>query len=137
MRKIFIISSALSILITGLLSIYWHPVAYLYIIIIPLVIIGLVDISQKRQTIRRNFPVIGNLRYVMESIRPEITQYFIETNTDGMPFDREKRSVIYQRAKGQVDTLPFGTQLNVYSPGYEWMNHSIYPKPKLKMIPVS
>jgi glutamate synthase domain-containing protein 2 len=135
MRKIFIAVSTVAVVGVGGMAIYWHPALYLYLVILPLVIIGVLDIAQKKQTIRRNFPVIGNMRYFMEAIRPEINQYFIENNTDGMPFDREKRSLVYQRAKGQLDTLPFGTQLNVYAPDYEWLNHSIYPRPKMKSDP--
>ena len=71
----------------------------------------------------------------MELIRPEINQYFIESNWDGMPFNRERRSVVYQRAKGQLDTIPFGTQSNVYADDYEWINHSLVPKPVLKEEP--
>jgi glutamate synthase domain-containing protein 2 len=93
----------------------------------PLMIIGFMDMFQKRQTIRRNFPLAGNLRYVFEAIRPEINQYFVESNTEGTPFSREQRSVVYQRSKGALDTLPFGTQVDVYKPGYEWINHSMAP----------
>lgn len=82
---------------------------------------------QQRRAICRNFPVIGHLRFLLESIRPEINQYFIESNTSGMPFSREDRSVVYQRAKGELDTLPFGTQKDLYQVGYEWLNHSIAP----------
>lgn len=86
---------------------------------------GYVDMAQTRQAIRRNFPVLGRLRYVFEDMRPKIQQYFVESDTDGTPLNRNERSVIYQRAKKQIDTIPFGTQLNVYSEGYEWMTHSI------------
>ena len=83
---------------------------------------------QTQQSIRRNFPVLGRLRYVFEDFRPKIQQYFVESDTDGTPINRNDRSVIYQRAKKQIDTTPFGTQLNVYAEGYEWMSHSIVPK---------
>ncbi len=76
---------------------------------------------------RRNFPVIGHGRYLLEQIRPEINQYFVESNSDGKPFSRNDRSVVYQRAKGELDTLPFGTQRDVYAAGYEWINHSLAP----------
>ncbi len=62
-----------------------------------------------------------------EDMRPKIQQYFVESDTDGSPINRNDRSVIYQRAKKQVDTTPFGTQYNVYAEGYEWMGHSIVP----------
>ena len=82
---------------------------------------------KRRQAIRRNFPLIGHFRYLLEQIRPEINQYFIESNHDGRPFSRNDRSVVYQRAKGELDTLPFGTQRDVYAVGYEWINHSLAP----------
>lgn len=90
--------------------------------------IGIRDVTQSRHTIRKNFPVLGRFRYIFESIRPEINQYFIESNTDGRPFNRNERSIIYQRAKSQLDTVPFGTQLDVNDIGYEWVNHSIMAK---------
>jgi glutamate synthase domain-containing protein 2 len=88
---------------------------------------GVADMVQTKQSIRRNFPLFGRLRYVFEDLRPKIQQYFVESDTDGAPINRIDRSVIYQRAKKQIDTTPFGTQLNVYSEGYEWMSHSIVP----------
>ncbi|KAJ1617753.1 hypothetical protein T492DRAFT_605102 [Pavlovales sp. CCMP2436] len=90
--------------------------------------IGLADIAQTKHTIKRNFPVIGNLRYLLESIRPEIRQYFIETEHDANPITRAQRTLVYQRAKGTRDTLPFGTRGDVYATGHEWANHSLYPK---------
>ena len=74
-------------------------------------------------------------RYLLELIRPEIQQYFIEGYADGKPFSREQRAVVYQRAKLDVDTTPFGTQLDLYQVGTEWIDHSIFPKPKLKEPP--
>jgi glutamate synthase domain-containing protein 2 len=100
----------------------------LYWVAIPIIGIGLGDCLQTRHSIRRNYPVIGNFRYLFESVRPEINQYFVESNIDGRPFSRERRSVIYQRAKGDNDTVPFGTLQDVYAPDYEWVNHSIAPK---------
>lgn len=88
--------------------------------------IGVMDITQKRQSIRRNFPIIGNFRYMLEKVRPEIMQYFVETDTEGKPINRLFRSVIYQRAKKETSTSPFGTQWDVYRSGYEWIDHSIY-----------
>jgi glutamate synthase domain-containing protein 2 len=89
--------------------------------------IGLWDYLQPGQAIRRNYPVIGNLRFFFEKVRPEIRQYFIESDTDAVPFSRAQRSLSYQRAKNTVDKRPFGTQLDVYQPQYEWINHSITP----------
>ena len=86
------------------------------VVIGPIIMRGVADMVQTRQAVRRNFPVIGHGRYLLEQIRPEINQYFVETNTDGRPFSRNDRSVVYQRAKGELDTLPFGTQRDVYAP---------------------
>jgi glutamate synthase domain-containing protein 2 len=94
----------------------------------PIIILGMFDAFQTKRTIRRNFPIIGNFRYMLEAIRPEIMQYFVETDTQGRPFNRLFRSLVYQRAKNVNDTNPFGTQFDVYRTGYEWLNHSIYPK---------
>jgi glutamate synthase domain-containing protein 2 len=92
-----------------------------------LVFIGLRDVYQNSHTIKKNYPVLGNLRYLLEEIRPEINQYFVESNTDGRPFSREQRSIVYQRAKKQIDTIPFGSQQNFYEEGYEFIKHSMYP----------
>lgn len=94
-------------------------------------VMGIRDMTQKQHTILRNFPVLGRVRYLFEAVRPEIRQYFIESDTElAGPFSRENRSLIYQRAKGDLDTQPFGTKLDVYAPGYQWMQHSIYTKPR-------
>ncbi len=91
--------------------------------------IGINDVSQTSHAVRRNYPVIGNLRYVMETIRPEIRQYLVEADTEGKPLDRMTRSLVYQRAKNVDDTLAFGTRRDVYAPRYEWACHSMFPKP--------
>ena len=90
-------------------------------------LVGLQDLAQRQQTILRNFPVLGRLRYFAESIRPELRQYFVESDHEPNPFSREQRSIVYQRSKNVLDTLPFGTRLNVYETGYEWVNHSLEP----------
>ncbi|MCB9744119.1 MAG: FMN-binding glutamate synthase family protein [Alphaproteobacteria bacterium] len=84
---------------------------------------------QTEHTIRRNFPVIGNFRYMFEAVRPEMHQYFIETDHNGTPFSREQRSVVYQRAKDVLDTAPFGTRHDVYGEGYQWIEHSLRARP--------
>ena len=89
--------------------------------------LGFVDYALRRQSICRNYPVIAHFRFFFELIRPEIRQYFIEADSDELPYSRAQRSIIYQRAKGVVDKRPFGTQLNVYQPHYEWINHSMAP----------
>ena len=104
------------------LSAYW-----LLIFSMPILILSLYDRFQKKHAVIRNYPVIGHLRYFFESIRPEIRQYFFESDTDGKPFSRRQRSVVYQRAKNEKQTVAFGMQDDPNAPGYEWVAHSIYP----------
>ena len=94
-------------------------------VFLALVGVGLFDLTQRKSSVLRNYPLIGHLRYMMEFVRPELRQYFIESDTEAMPFSRAQRSLVYQRAKGESDERPFGTQLAVYAEGYEWMNHSL------------
>ena len=89
--------------------------------------LGVHDLVQTRHAILRNYPVIGHLRFLLEFIRPEIRQYFIESDRDAIPFSRQQRALVYQRAKGVSDKRPFGTQLDVQAEGYEWINHSLAP----------
>lgn len=100
-----------------------------------LVLLGLYDLFQTKHTILRNFPVIGHMRYLLEMISPELHQYFVESDTDGKPIDRNHRTYIYQRAKLQKQTHPFGTELDVEAESYKWMQHSIYPAKKLEQAP--
>ena len=92
-----------------------------------LVLLGVYDLRQTRHAILRNYPVIGHFRFMLEYIRPEIRQYFIESDREAAPFSRAQRSLVYQRAKGEPDNRPFGTQLDVGVQGYEWINHSMAP----------
>jgi glutamate synthase domain-containing protein 2 len=92
-----------------------------------LVGVGVYDLRQSRRSILRNYPIIGHIRFMLEFVRPEIRQYFIESDTEAAPFSRSQRSLVYQRAKGEPDKRPFGTQLDVHAEGYEWMNHSVAP----------
>ena len=93
----------------------------------PLVGLGVNDMRQAQRSILRNYPVIGHLRYLLEFIRPEIRQYFIESDNEAAPFSRQQRSLVYQRAKGEPDKRPFGTQKDVNATGYEWLSHAIAP----------
>jgi glutamate synthase domain-containing protein 2 len=92
-----------------------------------LVGLGWRDTRQTQHSVLRNYPVIGHLRFLLEFIRPEIRQYFIESDNEAAPFSRQQRSLVYQRAKGEADKRPLGTQLDVHALGYEWINHSIAP----------
>ena len=91
--------------------------------------VGIHDLIQKRHAILRNYPISAHLRFLFEEIRPEMRQYFFEGDKDGTPFSRDRRAVVYQRAKKALDVRPFGTQFDVYGVGYEWMAHSIAPTP--------
>jgi hypothetical protein len=91
--------------------------------------LGTWDLLQTRSTLRRNYPVIAHFRYWLESIGPEMRQYFIESDTAEVPFSREQRALVYQRAKSVSDVRPFGTLQDVYGPDYEWINHSLLPAP--------
>jgi glutamate synthase domain-containing protein 2 len=95
------------------------------------VLVGLHDLRQTRHAVLRNYPVAAHLRFFLESIRPEMRQYFFEGDKDGAPFPRDKRAIVYQRAKRDLDKRPFGTQYDVYEEQYEWLHHSIAPKPTL------
>jgi glutamate synthase domain-containing protein 2 len=94
---------------------------------LPLLLLAIANIRQKKHAILRNFPVIGYLRYLLETVRPEIRQYFIESDLDGKPFNRRQRSIVYQRAKNERQTVAFGMQTNPNAPGFEWVAHSVYP----------
>ncbi len=100
---------------------------WVVMVLAALVALGVYDLRQDRHAILRNYPVIGNLRFVLEYIRPEIRQYFIEADTDAAPFSRAQRSLVYQRAKGDSDYRPFGSQVDIKQSGYEWINHSMTP----------
>lgn len=91
--------------------------------------LGLRDLTQTRHAILRNYPVAAHLRFLLETIRPEMRQYFFEADKDGTPFPRDKRAIVYQRAKKELDKRPFGTQYDVYADQFEWLHHSLAPKP--------
>ena len=102
------------------------------VVFIALAVVGTVDVFQKRHAVLRNYPLSAHIRFILEEIRPEIRQYFLESEKDGTPFSRDKRALVYQRAKQALDKRPFGTQNDVYASGFEWLDHSIAPKPVVK-----
>jgi glutamate synthase domain-containing protein 2 len=106
----------------------WEVVAIPILIFGGLTLLGVRDLAQENHAVLRNYPISGHLRFLLEEIRPEMRQYFFESEKDGMPFSRDTRAVIYQRAKMVLDKRPFGTQEDVYREGYEWMHHSMAPK---------
>jgi len=121
--------------VVGLAGMAWPPAWYLLLLIVPLLALGIRDATQTKHTVLRNFPIIGHFRYLIEHFRPEIQQYLIESNLDAYPVEREYRALIYQRAKGDLETKPFGTQRDVYRPGYEWAAHVLSPAPLLEAEP--
>ncbi len=131
MRKAFIIFSITILSITGILMYINWKFTFLLLIFVPLIGMGIYDMYQSKKTIRRNFPLLGRMRYLLEALGPGARQYFIENDTDGRPFNRLQRSLVYQRSKKETDSNPFGTQLDLYEVGYQWINHSI------KAIPFS
>ena len=100
---------------------------WLALVFATLVLMGFSDVSQSSRAVLRNYPVIGHLRYLLEFVRPELRQYFIESDGEAAPFSRQQRSLVYQRAKGEPDKRPFGTQKDVNATGYEWISHSLQP----------
>lgn len=104
---------------------FWLLAAFGY-----LALLGIWDLFQKRHNLTRNYPVTAHLRWIFEGFRPEIRQYFVESDVGGMPFNRDLRSLVYERAKNLHAEEPFGTELDVYEPGYEYFTHSLAPKPE-------
>ncbi len=119
--------SIILVILAGGATLRWPAAGWSFLPIAVFIIVGVLDMVQTSHSIRRNFPVLGHLRYVLESMRPEIRQYFVESDQEENPISREKRAIVYQRSKGQIDTLPFGTRRDVYRSGYEWINHSLAP----------
>jgi glutamate synthase domain-containing protein 2 len=124
--------AAFGLCIFGLLLSIFSMIAFgvglLYAVVFAaLCALGVRDLRQTRHAILRNYPVIGHARFILEYIRPEMRQYFLESDNEAAPFSRSQRSLVYQRAKGEPDKRPFGTQLDVGAEGYEWINHSIAP----------
>ena len=103
----------------------WPPILWALVICLPMMILGLYDMLQSDHAIRRNFPLFGRGRWLMEGLRPYIRQYLLESDTDGAPISRMYRNIVYQRAKSVRETVPFGTRVDTYRTGYEWMGHSL------------
>jgi glutamate synthase domain-containing protein 2 len=132
----FIVLTICAVITALLLSLAMVDHKIVNLVVIPILVfggltlLGIHDLVQKDHAVLRNYPISAHLRFLLEEIRPEMRQYFFESEKDGMPFSRDTRAVVYQRAKMVLDKRPFGTQENVYSDGYEWMQHSIAPKPR-------
>ncbi|OYU41483.1 MAG: FMN-binding glutamate synthase family protein [Pseudorhodobacter sp. PARRP1] len=108
---------------------YADVLELLCIVMLGLLALGVHDLLQTRHAILRNYPIVAHMRFILEDIRPELRQYFFEGEKDGAPFPRDKRAIVYQRAKRELDKRPFGTMYDVYQEQYEWLHHSIAPQP--------
>ncbi|MGO4910510.1 FMN-binding glutamate synthase family protein [Pseudorhodobacter sp. W20_MBD10_FR17] len=119
----------IALMLTSLVGLFWSGI-YVW----PalgfglLTVVGIRDLSQERHAVLRNYPILGHIRYLFETIRPEIRQYLIESDEDEVPFSREARAIVYQRAKNVEDKRAFGTKKRVYDSGYQWLTHSVRPK---------
>ncbi|WP_448670284.1 FMN-binding glutamate synthase family protein [Pseudoxanthomonas mexicana] len=128
MQRYLAYAAALLLAVTMLVLAAFWPVAWWGVAVFgALALLGTWDLLQTRSTLRRNYPVLAHFRYGLESVGPEIRQYFIEGDTAEVPFSRQQRSLVYQRAKGVMDVVPFGSQQDVYGVDYEWINHSMAP----------
>ncbi|QWE07964.1 FMN-binding glutamate synthase family protein [Polynucleobacter ibericus] len=121
-------SLCILVTIASFIAIELHQQAFRFFLVFGfLTLVGIYDLLQTKTAILRNYPVIGHLRFMLEFIRPEIRQYFIEGDNDETPFSKEQRTLVYSRAKAVPDEIPFGTTLDVMAPGYQWMNQSFAP----------
>ncbi len=125
MRRAFFVGLILVAAAELACALLWPAGLWSLVVVAPLAGLGLYDALQKKHTILRTFPILGHGRFLFEMVRPEIQQYFIESNIDAHPIEREFRAVVYQRAKGELETKPFGTERDVYKVGYEWAAHSL------------
>ncbi|WP_133128438.1 FMN-binding glutamate synthase family protein [Legionella nagasakiensis] len=128
MRRQWYIGFGIVILTLFLILVMLHDTIWFLALLIPLILLWLYDLLQTKHSILRNFPVLGHIRYILEFFRPEIQQYFIANDEEERPFNREIRSIIYERAKNVQDTVPFGTERDILETGYTWVLHSLAPK---------
>src|SRR6185312_1222248 len=127
MRRQFVTVVTLLIAFSGLAAHYQWLKWNWFVVFVALALVGVYDMFQRKHAILRNFPVVGHLRFLLELFRPEIQQYFIESDDMAAPLARIYRTVVYERSKGELETVPFGSQLNLYAPEYMWVNHSAFP----------
>lgn len=131
----FLITAGTIVALVSVFGWFWPPLFWSFVVIVPILLIGLWDLYFSSNTILRNFPFFGHFRYLFLSISPEINQYFVENNTEGKPFNKIQRNMVNKRADKKLETHPFGTEEDVYRGNYEWVPHSIYPKQKKDSAP--
>jgi len=127
MRREFVVISLVLIAMSVSMALQFHASWGWTIFFGALFLLGVYDMLQRKHTILRNFPIVGHFRYILEMFRPEIKQYFVESDTSPEPISRIYRSLVYERAKGDLETVPFGTVLDIYNSDYHWLNHSCFP----------
>ena len=104
-----------------------EPLRWGLVVTVPLLLLALYDFFQRQHTLWRNYPLLAHIRWIMEDLRPYARAYIVEGDLEGRPFNHQQRALVYARAKGQLDSHPFGTELDVYSDEYEWLAHSVVP----------
>lgn len=129
--------SARTMIVTGisglniLVIILAATISYSWLWVLPFTlftaVLAVLNIRQRGHSVLRNYPILGYARYLFESVRPELRQYFFESDLDGKPFNRRQRSIVYQRAKNVKQTVAFGMQGDANVPGHEWLAHSVFP----------
>ncbi|MCR9087715.1 MAG: FMN-binding glutamate synthase family protein [Rhodobacteraceae bacterium] len=128
MQKCFWLVAVVINPVLALVSYLYWPAGFFIVALLGIyTIVGLYDLYFSRHTLNRLYPVAAYIRYALESIRPEIHQYFIASDTDELPFSREDRNLVYRRAQDLDDTMPFGTEHDIMAPGYGGAAHSINP----------
>ena len=105
----------------------WEPARWTLWLLVPALMLAVWDFFQSDHTLRRNYPLLARIRWLMEDLRPFAQAYVVENDLEGRPFSHQARSLVYARAKGDLDKHPMGTELDVYSDEYEWVGHSIAP----------
>ncbi len=124
-REVYIVLGIVTLLVIVFGAVFSAGFFWLVLLLVPVWLLALQDSIQEEHTLRRNFPLLGRARWLAEFLRPFVRQYFIESDTDGAPINRMFRSIVYQRAKGDVETIPYGTRVDVAREGYEWLGHSL------------
>lgn len=126
MRRQFLVLSVLTLVVIDGIATAWKPILWTLILVKPMILFGLYDTYLNTATIQQNFSIVGRGRSMIEALHPEFYQYFIESDIDGPPINLVFRSVVYQRAKREVDTVPFDTEFDVDRSGYEHIHHSVH-----------
>lgn len=126
-RNILLLLGVAGTIVVIGLGVGHHRWLWLLLLFVPLLVLGMIDLLQTHHSLRRNYPVSARFRWLFEWLRPFLRSYIVESDLDGRPFSHDERALVYARAKGDVSTHPFGTELDVYSEEYEWLAHSIAP----------